>query len=1077
VVNFCWSVFKWGLLLGLAGAVIAALFLYQQMDEEIRRRVEERLARHFVDLKVTVHSAELVEGEGIKVRGLSILDPATTGPRAKIVHLEEAFLCCRADLNVLLSGPEISRVVLRRPTLRVTRQPDGSWNAEKLLRLPRSGSRPPAVWIESGTIEIFDPFQDPPVTLSLNSVNLEVLPSRQPPQPGFGPRACTVRGTLGGDFLRNMKIDGLVDPDGPKWAVDGSIEQLDVSRDMRNALPAELTERLSLLDSVRGLAALSFHASSGDSAGSPVRFEVAGQFKRGRVDDPRLPRPVTDLEATFRVNNEGLSIDNLSGSSGPSTLEVRSFRLGGFDFTRPMRLDAVVRNLELDQRLRDILPHALRQEWDKFLPAGKIHADVKLDYDGRNWTPELTVECVDAAFTYYKFPYRLEHVQGQVEWRNDVVTLQVTGQSGSRPIHVWGEVVRPGPGSAFSIKAKSSDLPLDAKLFRALKENAREVVCSLNPRGTADVFFHSWRDQVGQPPHKYLDLTVKDGWVRYDKFPYPLGDVSGVIERHDDHWEFREFVGTNDTGRIGTTGQLDVTPEGNRLELRFIGKNVPLEEELRHALPQPNIRKLWKDLGLEGMVDFDATVRRLPGEDKPTLARLQADLHRETTSIHPVWFPYPLTNLEGTLVYGDCHVTSAKHLKAEHGGTQMRAAVDCHLFPDGSWSLRLVDLSAERLQLDRELLAALPQRLKDAVAGLNPGGPINVDGWLELAQGPRPVGGASPSLTDGKAGRFTSQWNLEFILQQGSIDVGVKLENLNGGVTLAGSYDGQTIHSRGELDLDSLSYKGVQFTRVLGPLEIKNNGVLLGSFVSRQPNQPVRAITAQLFGGTFCGNGSVALGAEPQYQLHATLTDGEASRLAQEMMAGRQHLTGRISGWARLGGSGRSLNGLGGVGRIELRDADIHELPLMVALLTMFGIRQPAQTAYTTSDVDFYIQGGHVYLTNIHIDGDAYNLEGSGLADFDSSIRLTFRALPGRRGWQLPPPFRELVGGASEQLMVIHVGGTLQDPIRFNEPFPGVAEALRQLQEEMQRPSRVRPMFPQAGERDLNGARRLPRHR
>ena len=35
MVNFCWSIFKWGLLVGVAGAVIAALFLYQQMDEEI----------------------------------------------------------------------------------------------------------------------------------------------------------------------------------------------------------------------------------------------------------------------------------------------------------------------------------------------------------------------------------------------------------------------------------------------------------------------------------------------------------------------------------------------------------------------------------------------------------------------------------------------------------------------------------------------------------------------------------------------------------------------------------------------------------------------------------------------------------------------------------------------------------------------------------------------------------------------------------------------------------------------------------------------------------------------------------
>ena len=104
VVNFCWSVLKWGLLVGLAGAVNAVPLLYQRVDGEIRRRVEEHLARRYPDLKVTVRSAELVEGEGIRVRGVSFVDPSLAGPRAEMLQLEEAFLHCRADLNALMSG-------------------------------------------------------------------------------------------------------------------------------------------------------------------------------------------------------------------------------------------------------------------------------------------------------------------------------------------------------------------------------------------------------------------------------------------------------------------------------------------------------------------------------------------------------------------------------------------------------------------------------------------------------------------------------------------------------------------------------------------------------------------------------------------------------------------------------------------------------------------------------------------------------------------------------------------------------------------------------------------------------------
>ena len=81
--------------------------------------------------------------------------------------------------------------------------------------------------------------------------------------------------------------------------------------------------------------------------------------------------------------------------------------------------------------------------------------------------------------------------------------------------------------------------------------------------------------------------------------------------------------------------------------------------------------------------------------------------------------------------------------------------------------------------------------------------------------------------------------------------------------------------------------------------------------------------------------------------------------------------------------------------------------------------------------------------------------------------------MPGRREWQLPV-FREVLGGASEQIMVIHVGGTLQNPVRTREPFPGVQQALQQLQAELQRTTGAPPLFPQAGEGIFNGKRSLP---
>ena len=113
--------------------------LHRRVDEEIRRSIESRLAQHYAqhqpDLQVTVRSAELVRGKGILVRGLKIRDRGIEGPAGELLHLDEVFLTCGTEIDELLKGePEVTEVVLRRPTLRVARRADGSWSAARTLR-------------------------------------------------------------------------------------------------------------------------------------------------------------------------------------------------------------------------------------------------------------------------------------------------------------------------------------------------------------------------------------------------------------------------------------------------------------------------------------------------------------------------------------------------------------------------------------------------------------------------------------------------------------------------------------------------------------------------------------------------------------------------------------------------------------------------------------------------------------------------------------------------------------------------------------------------------------------------------
>lgn len=1098
---------KWGLLAAVLAVAIGVPYLYRQMDNRVRCRVEEMFAAQFKDLVVGVHSAAVVEDEGIVIRGLSLSERGTHGPNAAILQLDEVLLTCPTDLKHLVSGrPVVTRVVVRRPTLHVTRCPDGTWSVEKLLPLPKFGDRSPEIIVENGTIVISDPQRVPPSTLTLRDVNLTLGPQESAPGTAGGepavsgeaegakPQAVTqipdlraIKVSLSGDHLRRLEFEGGVNPRAFELAVKGTVEELEVSPELRDALPKELAERLSALGALRGQVSLSFDVAHHPAAGEPTRFEISGRLSRGRVNDPRLPTPLTDMRGGFRANNDGFSVDPFFARSGQASLRL-SCRRHGFGENAPMQIEAEVRHLDVNRALLEVsgVADELCQLWDKYRPYGQVHADVKLDYDGHTWNPEATVQCLDVSFTHYKFPYRLDRGRGLLEIKDDVLKLSLEAFSGNRPVRLAAEVLHPSHQPTGWFEAKGDDLPLDQKMFDALSSESRRVVQSLKPQGTINVFFRSWVDEPGRPPHKHLLIDVNRGSICYDGFPYPVGNIRGTIEGLDGRWTFRDLVGTNDSARITCQGHLlpipgkaagpepagpDDPAQPKELLLQFTATDVPLEEELRDAL-HPSLRRLWNDLRPRGRFDLkDVEVRHVTGEPASSV-RFRAEPRDDTASIEPVHFSYRLEKLRGAMIFSDGRVR-LEGLRGEHGHVRFAAGGGCEFRPDGSWLLALEDVSVDRLRLDRELVKALPDRLKKALANLGPDGPMELRGWWELSRGGRPED------------LLCSRWDLKVNVAGGSVSSGIKLENIQGGLTLAGVFDGRNLATWGELALDSVTYRDLQFTQVAGPLWIDDQQALFGAYADRQrieyenrlagvddrlaPKRPLRPVSGRIFGGTVYGSGWVTLGEETEYGLQATLADADLARIAQEQIAGQQNLQGRVLASLNLRGAGRSVNTLAGQGAVQVRGADVYELPVMIALLKILNLRRPDTNAFGSTDIAYRIAGSHIYLDRIVFNGDAISLEGNGEIDFQGDIRLNFHPILGRED-RKSFVLKELLGGAGQEFMLIRVTGTLQDPKTTKEVFPTVNQALQQLTG-----APLQEFSPQGGQRLPVPVRRLPR--
>lgn len=1035
LVNNCWHVFKYAAALAVVAVIAAALQRFLHVDDEIRARVEAKLSNGYPHLKVTVRSARLVKGEGIEVRGVSIVDPKASGPLAELAYFDELSLPCNTELTELARGePQFSRIVLRRATIRATRRADGTWTSAALLPIPKFGPTTPPIEVEGVKVEILDPAKEPAGLLTVRDLRLSLEPGKQTDPRVKAPLA--VRGTLSADGVEQVSFSGIVEPSSNRLLLQGTAEGIRLSPELLARLPSDIPARPAPLDALRANVRVGFRIEHDPQATPALRFDLESSLAGGRLTDPRLPYALSDIRGTATANNSGFVVEEFSAQSGATVLRGKAHG-SGFGSSSRIEVELEANSVRLERRLADALPESLRQSWYKFLPEGDVDATATLVLQNGRWTPNAMVVCRNVSFSYYKFPYRLEQGKGTVQFIGNEVSLRLTATAASQPIRLVGQFKNPGPQFSGWIEVEGDTIPIDDKMVSALPDKPREVVRSLHPQGTLNVYARMGRDPGETLLHKQVMLAFNRCAINYEKFPYPIANIRGTAQLVDDEWTFRELVGTNDTGLITCGGSLRPAKQGSELALHFAGERVPLEEELRLALP-PNMQRLWRSLEPRGEVNMETDVTYLSAQQRMSVS-LVAEPRGGSTSIEPQSFPYRMEKLRGVIRYHDGHAELEK-IEAEHGRTTLTAQGQCDFAADGSWSLKLTNFAVDRLRADHDLLTALPGALKRAITQLRPSGPVNLRGGVVFSR---------PGEADSE---LQTQWDVVADLLQMNLDCGVRLDNVFGSVRLAGSSEGERFNSRGELALDSLTYKSFQFTEVMGPFFIDNSRVLFGGWSDApQPGKPTRRVTGKLCQGTVAGDAQVVFAAVPQYALQAQLSEADLQQVVSEHLSSKLQASGRLLANLELQGTGRGTHTMTGKGSIRLHDADIYELPVMVSLLKILSIRQPDATAFTKSEMDFRVQGEHLLFDRINFNGDAVSLLGKGQMSFDKQLDLTFFAKVGRDD----PNFRipllsNVLDEASQQIMQLRVEGTCDDPITSNNAFPGVNQALQALQAEMQ---------------------------
>ena len=133
----------------------------------------------------------------------------------------------------------------------------------------------------------------------------------------------------------------------------------------------------------------------------------------------------------------------------------------------------------------------------------------------------------------------------------------------------------------------------------------------------------------------------------------------------------------------------------------------------------------------------------------------------------------------------------------------------------------------------------------------------------------------------------------------------------------------------------------------------------------------------------------------------------------------------------------------------------------MITLLKLLSIQRPNSTAFTNSNIDFRIEGDDLVIDRIDFSGDAISLKGKGRINGQRQVDLKFYPLVGREERQLPI-FRPLLGQTGQEVMLIEVTGTIDQPDIRRTPFPRIDARLQQLFPELARNETNEPKTPAA---------------
>ena len=915
-------------------------------------------------------------------------------------------------------------------------------------------SMKPGNWITAGVIDSFRRLSTPePIHLRQVSGTLVFT--------GKGLELKGVNGRLENNWF---DLDGVIDgysPDAATTLTVSSMPGHDLeipawSPTYAGSMPPEVQEIYERLHP-QGTCSVSVTLHRNEAGARPG---VTGQvdIHDGQFRFADFPYPLSGATGTILIGHDqimkmdGIRIMNVTGhglDGGPnadSLVTINGF-VGPFDQVARVYLDVLAKNISSEPSLRAALPPVVDRALRLFDPAGtgdlptfRGNIDCQITRPPgphRRWLFSTNVDLADASGTLVDFPYPLRHITGRLEVRDhymNLVNLQM--QRGDASLTINGKVTwkldhDPVPkhpvGPELHIVGRN--LSLDDDLKGALPPIQRDWLLAANAGGKLEIDGNVLPPHVvGGPVDFDFQAKLHDGTLYPIVDGYALSNVSANLHITPTRLLMTNLSANRGTGTVTghitvdwkAPGQPDAASAPPRIHLSAVAKNVPLDPSLYAALPD-QAKAAWDQINPQGTIDATVEFAAAATDSADPGEKLDLQIRPVNLAIKPAVFPYRMEGVHGLLAVTPDKVI-LKDMTAHHGQTNVAFSGEGDLGDHPQWILKV---SADPLPLDADASAAVPDAIRQIIKTLKLTGTVGID-LSKLAYRPMP---GAPADIDFAA---------KITLEGAALDIGLPVGNAFGTMDVAGLVRDGDLHRLAiQLAADKLTLAGrpaENFTATL----------------TKPTDDPI--IQMSHFGGEFAGgdldgrgqfaySDSSSESPTGRYDFGLVLRDADVQQMASPANSG---VDGRLTASLDLDGMLGDPTSRRGHGDVRVTGDNMYNLPILLGLLQITNLALPLSSPFEEATTRYAIDGQQVVFDQIVLKSKSMTMTGDGQLDF-AAKRVSLWFVTDNATLVNLPLVGALIRGAKQELLRIHVSGTIDQPVVSASSFNTITTTVDQV--------------------------------